>query len=71
MQSLILLFIYPAVPKYPQYCYCTEVEKKILCPPLYCHHIHPLSTLAERTHVQQIIWKDTQAQLLVMLVNEI
>ena len=71
MQSLILLFIYSAVPKAPQYCYCTEGEKNInLCPPLYCHHIHPLSTLAERTHVQQSSWKATQAQLLLMLVNE-
>ena len=26
---------------------------------LYCHHIHPLTTLSDRKHVQHIIWKVT------------
>ena len=52
------LFLYIAVPKSPQYYHCIEGERKIqLFPSSYCAHKHPLSTLSDIIHVQQIIWK--------------
>ena len=52
----ILLFIYLEVPKSAQYYHSNEGERNVyLYNPYYFHHIHPLLTLDDKTHVHQSI----------------